>query len=115
MGSAQSQPNFVSDLPFVPHKPNSIAPTPINIPAPQPPIVIHGITPDQHKVQKHHEHHTKHHNHHQHHEHFLGLSNVSCQSVCNSVVSVGEEIFTLKNSVLILVILLLAYYIYNQK
>jgi hypothetical protein len=118
MGSSQSQPQA--------------PPAPVIITPPQPPTVIHGVVPEKHHAHHHHEH--KHHHHHHAHqsniyvkhpnmlasgvkvnEHFLGLSGITCQSACNSVVSVGEEIFTLRNIILIIIIVLLAYYLNKQK
>ncbi len=103
-----------------PPKPQSIVPAQITIVPPSHPIKIDGTYVTQHKHHnhhghhehhRHHGHHEHHHKHHGHHEHFLGLGNVTCDSACNQVMG----FLSLQNIVLILLIVLLAYYISTQK
>ncbi len=101
----------MGNSPPPPPKPQSIAPALITVSPPMAPIVVHGTYVTQHKHHRHHEHHEHHEHHHKHHEHFMGLGNITCESSCNKIMG----FLNLQNIVLVLVIIVLAYYISIQK
>lgn len=91
-----------SSRPSPPPKPQSVVPSQIQVVNPLPPVIIHGTYPEYHKS-KHHEH--------RHHEHFMGLQNVTCENTCNNLIN----FLTSQNAILVLIIIILAYYITKQK